>query len=196
MKKKIDVKNATMKAFPLPVTLVTCMDKKGNPNIITVTYVTGVNEEPPMVAIAIRPEKYSNKLIRETKEFAINVPTKELLSKIDYCGSFSGQEVDKFAETGLNTDKASVIQTPLIKECPISLECKLVKTISFPSHDLFVGEVVAVHVEKELLLDEIPDFSRLCFLLTTFFDYREIGKKVGTAFKEHDSCSDFNPYKI
>lgn len=186
MKIQIKTDNATMKTFPLPVTLVSCVDKKGVPNIITITYVTGVNEEPPIMGIAIGCKKYSNKLIKETGEFVINIPTKELLSKIDYCGTYSGKEVNKFQETGLSPEKAAYVKSPLIKECPINIECKVMQVINFPSHDLFIGKVVALHVDGNVLLNkDMPDFDKLDFLLTTFLNYHIIGKKVGIAFKEH-----------
>jgi len=190
MKSQVDIKYATMKSFPLLVTLVSCVDKNGNPNIITITYITGVNEEPPMIGIAMRPEKYSNHMIKETGDFTVNIPTNELLAKIDYCGTYSGQNVDKFKRTGLTSQKSARIKSSIIEECPINLECKLVQTVKLPSHDLFIGEVVALHIDKKFLKkctdsDEIPDFSKLNFIFTTFLDYRKIGKKIGTAFEEN-----------
>lgn len=170
------MKPVTMITFPLPVTLVTVVDNEGNPNILTITYVTGVNEDPPMIAIAIGHDKYSNKLIKETKEFVVNVPTIEILSEVDYCGTYSGRDVDKFEHTKLTPVNSDKVRPPLIKECPINIECKVVKIIALPSHDLFIGEVLAVHgdcIEKEL-----------DFILTTFLDYRVIGRKVGKAFEE------------
>lgn len=185
MKTQVNLEEATMKAFPLPVVLVTCSDGMGKPNIITITYVTGVNEDPPMVGIAMRPQKYSNRLIRHSGEFVINVPTKDLLKEIDYCGTHSGRDADKFAETGMTTEKSAKLNAPSIKECPINMECRLVKVVNLPSHDLFIGEIVAMNVDEEFLNKGMPDFSRIRFLLTTFLDYREIGEKVGTAFKEN-----------
>jgi flavin reductase (DIM6/NTAB) family NADH-FMN oxidoreductase RutF len=183
MKTKTQIKEATMKTFPLPVTLVTSVDGNGNPNIITITYVTGVNEDPPMIAIAIRPEKYSNKIIKDSGEFVVNVPTLEILSKIDYCGTFSGKDVNKFKNTNLTSVKSNKVKPPLIKECPINIECKVTKIINLPSHDLFVGEVVALHGD---CLNK-----RLDFVLTTFLDYHVIGKKIGTAFKENQKICDY-----
>jgi len=189
MKTQVNIKNATMKSFPLPVTLVSCIDEKGKPNIITITYITGVNEEPPMIGIAVRSEKYSNHVIRDTGDFAVNIPTDELLAKIDYCGTYSGRDVDKFEKTGLTPQKSARIKSPIIEECPINLECKLVQIVKLHSHDLFIGEIVALHIDKKFLKkctdsDEIPDFSKLNFVFTTFLDYRKIGKKIGTAFDE------------
>ena len=190
MKTQVDIKNATMKSFPLPVTLVSCIDKKGKPNIITITYVTCVNEEPPMIGIAMRPEKYSNYMIKDIGDFAVNIPTSELLAKIDYCGTYSGHTVDKFKKTGLTSQKSVKIKSPIIEECPINLECKLVQTVKLPSHDLFIGEIMVLHIDENFLKkgtdsDEMPDFSKLNFVFTTFLDYRKIGKKIGTSFEEN-----------
>lgn len=169
------MKLATMKTFPLPVTLVTSISNDGKPNIITITYITGLNEDPPMIGLAVRPEKHSNKLIKESEEFVVNVPTLDLLSEIDYCGTFSGRDVNKFDKTKLTPLKSIIVEPPLIKECPINVECKVKKIINLPSHDFIIGEVVALHgdcVGKDL-----------DFVLTTFLDYRTTGKKVGTAFE-------------
>lgn len=197
MKTQVSIKNATMKSFPLPVTLVSCIDKKGRPNIITITYITGVNEEPPMIGIAVRPEKYSNRMIKDTGDFTVNIPTDELLAKIDYCGTYSGRSTDKFKGIGLTPQKPTKIKSPIIEECPINLECKLMKIIKLPSHDFFIGEVVALHVDNKFLKkypdsDKIPDFSKLNFVLTTFLDYRKIGKKIGIAFEESKQLNNLN----
>lgn len=184
MKTKLPIEQATMKIFPLPVALVSCIDNNGNPNIITVTYITGVNEEPPMIGIAIRPEKYSNNLIRQSEEFAVNIPSADLLPKIDFCGSVSGKQINKFKNASLTQIKSSKIKTPLIKECPINIECKLQRVIQFPSHDFFIGRIVALHIDRNILKNGKINFSKLDFVLTTFLDYRVIGRKIGIAFSE------------
>ena len=192
MKKTINLKMATMTTLPLPVTLVTTVDKNNRPNIAVVTYVTGVNEEPPMFGIVLRPQKHSNTLIRESKEFVINIPAARLMKEIDYCGTHSGRNVQKFDVLKLTAVKAKKLKTPLIGECPINIECKVKQIVKLPSHDFFIGEAVAVSVDKEVLCDRknnygvlLPKFERLSFLFTTFLDYRVIGKKMGTAFAEH-----------
>lgn len=192
MKKIISLKMATMTTLPLPVTLVSTIGKNNTPNIAVVTYITGVNEKPPMFGIAFRPEKYSSSLIRQSKEFVINIPTMKLVKEIDYCGTHTGRKVQKFDQLNLTPIKAKRIKTPLIAECPINIECKLRKVVVLPSHDFFIGEAVAVHVDKDVVDIRknkfgifLPKFEKLAFLLTTFLDYRVIGKKIGTAFKEH-----------
>lgn len=192
IKKSLALKMATMTSLPLPVTLVTSIGGDNKPNIITITYVTGVNEEPPMFGIAIRPQKYSNFLIRKSKEFVINIPTLKLIKEIDYCGTHSGRNVQKFNQRNLTAIKAKKVKTPLIAECPINIECKLKRIVMLPSHDFFIGKVVALHVDKEVVTDKknkygvlLPEFEKLSCLFTTFLDYRVIGEKKGLAFQEH-----------
>jgi flavin reductase (DIM6/NTAB) family NADH-FMN oxidoreductase RutF len=137
--------------YPTPVVLVTCIDSEKNPNIITLAWVGVAASDPPMIGVGIRPNRYSHALISETREFAINIPSEELLAESDWIGRVSGRNHDKFVETKLTPEAPSIIQSPLIKECPVSLECKLDKVVSCGSHDLFLGEVVATHVDREVL---------------------------------------------
>jgi flavin reductase (DIM6/NTAB) family NADH-FMN oxidoreductase RutF len=137
--------------YPVPVVLVTCVNEQGTPNIVTLAWVGTVASKPPQAAIAIRPSRYSHTVISRTGEFVINIPNEDLLAAVDQCGHVSGTRTDKFAQTDLTPEPASQIQPPLIAECPFNLECKLTQTISLGSHDLFIGEIVAVHVDEELL---------------------------------------------
>jgi len=97
--------------------MVTCVDKVGKPNIIILGWVGVVCSEPPMVGISIRPSRYSRSLIRDSKEFVVNIPTQELLFETDYCGMVSGKNVDKFKETKFNYERANQVSVPLISEC-------------------------------------------------------------------------------
>ncbi|MBL7150934.1 flavin reductase family protein [Candidatus Microgenomates bacterium] len=196
IKKSLALKMATMASLPLPVTLVTSIGKDNEPNIITITYVTGVNEEPPMFGIAIRPEKHSNFLIRKSKEFVINIPTLKLIKEIDFCGTHSGRNVQKFEKLGLKPIKAKKLKTPLIGECSINIECRLKQIVKLPSHDFFIGEVTAFSVDKKIVVAKknkygvfLPKFDKLNFLFTTFLDYRVIGEKKGMVFQEHQKLN-------
>lgn len=191
-KKLLSLKMATMTSLPLPVSLVSSVGPDNVPNILVITYITGVNEEPPMFGIAIRPQKFSHRLIKSTGEFVINIPTAKLLKEIDFCGTFSGKNVHKFNYLGLTPLKARCIRVPIIAECPINIECRVKQIIHLPSHDFFIGEAVALHIDRDIVCRRknqygllLPDFSCLSFLFTTFLDYRVVGPKVGTAFQEH-----------
>lgn len=136
--------------FPLPPCLVTCGPPE-RPNIITLTWAGSLNSEPPVMGVSIRPSRYSHPLVQSSGEFAINIPTVAQLGAVDYCGRVSGRAGDKFAATGLTPVPARVIGTALIAECPVSLECRVVETVRLGSHDLFLGEVVAVEAEEGIL---------------------------------------------
>lgn len=136
---------------PVPVVMATCQRPGEKPNIITLAWVGTVCSDPPMVGIAIRPERYSHGIITATREFVVNLPTEALARAVDFCGVKSGREVDKFAATGLTPLPAAKVGAPLIKECPLHLECRVQQIIPLGSHDLFLAEVVAVQVDESLL---------------------------------------------
>jgi flavin reductase (DIM6/NTAB) family NADH-FMN oxidoreductase RutF len=101
-----------------------------------------------MVVVSIAPKRYSHKLIDETREFVINVPTMKIVKETLYCGRVSGRKRDKFKDTGLTQLPAKKVKAPIIKECIAHLECKLIKQIKTGDHTLFIGEVVAAYVNE------------------------------------------------
>ena len=136
--------------FPCPVVLVTCVDSEGKPNIITLAWAGTVCSDPPTIGLGIRPHRYSYGLIDGSGEFVVNIPTKNILREMDFCGMVSGREVDKFSATGLTSEPAERVKPPLISECPVNLECVLRKRIPLGVHHLFLGEVVSVHVDQKI----------------------------------------------
>ena len=165
--------------YPVPVVLVTCGVEK--PNIITLAWVGTVCSDPPMVSIAVRQERHSHQLIEETGQFVVNLPGEELLEATDYCGQVSGREVDKFAATGLTPEPASEVTPPLIAECHVNMECLVRQKLELGSHDLFLGEVVAVHVDEKVLEESgrRVDYSRARPFVLTFSEYRGLGDALG-----------------
>jgi flavin reductase (DIM6/NTAB) family NADH-FMN oxidoreductase RutF len=129
--------------YPSRVVLVTSVDFAGKPNIITLAWTCILSMNPFMVGISVGPKRHSHKLIKESKEFVINLPTIELKEACMLCGTKSGRSVDKFKETGLTPVKSDKVSAPRIKECYAWLECKLVNSVDTGDHTLFVGEVVA-----------------------------------------------------
>jgi flavin reductase (DIM6/NTAB) family NADH-FMN oxidoreductase RutF len=161
MSNKREVKPQTV-LIPLPAVLVSCALPEGKPNIITVAWVGVACSEPPMISIAIRKTRYSHDIISESGEFVVNIASEDQLKAVDYCGVVSGREVDKFKEAGLTPLRAKKVNVPLIKECPINLECSVRYTLELGSHDLFVGEVLATHMDEEVI-DSAgrPDITKL-----------------------------------
>lgn len=143
---------------PVPVALITSVDEHDRPNIITLAWVGVVCSIPPMLSIAIRPERYSYELVRRSGQFVVNLPTADQVWATDYCGSRSGRDEDKFAAAGLTPSQASEVKPPLIAECPINIECVVRHELSLGSHHLFIGEVVALHAD-EAALDEAGNLS-------------------------------------
>jgi len=149
---KITLKPGTY-LYPIPAALITCGPPE-KPNIITLAWMGTVCSEPPMLGISIRPSRHSSGLIKQYGEFAVNLPTEDLVRATDYCGVVSGQKVDKFAATGLTAATAKVIHSVVIAECPVNIECKVTQVLSLGSHDLFLGQVVAVQADESVLSEK------------------------------------------
>ena len=136
---------------PEPPVLVSCggLDK---PNLITIGWTGTICTQPSMVSISVRPERYSHHLIRESGQFAINLPTEALVKSVDWCGVRSGRDFDKFAACKLHSAPGSVLtDCPILEESPVNLECRVTQVIPLGSHDLFLAEVVACDVDESLL---------------------------------------------
>jgi flavin reductase (DIM6/NTAB) family NADH-FMN oxidoreductase RutF len=143
------IKPGSTALYPVPAVLVSCGIEK--PNIITLAWVGTVCSDPPSVGIGVRPERYSHRLIEEAGEFVVNLPSADQVGIVDYCGSASGRDLDKFEACGLTAAPAQSIRTPLIAECPVSLECRVTQQIPLGVHDLFIGEVMTVQVDEAVL---------------------------------------------
>jgi len=134
--------------YPNPVVMVSCSNGTKD-NITTLAWVGTVCSDPPMISISIRPSRYSHEIISTSKEFVINIPDERMIAACDFCGTKSGRDYDKFKELGLTKEKGFVVNTPMIKECPINIECKVKKVINLGTHDMFIGEVVSVDADEE-----------------------------------------------
>ena len=167
--------------YPLPVVLVTCSDGKGNSNIFTVAWTGTVCSDPPMVSISVRPQRYSHSLIHDTGEFVINLTTRRLVFATDYCGVRSGRDVDKFREMKLTALPAQKVGAPLIGESPVNIECRVSQVIRLGSHDMFLANVEAVHVQ-EAYMDEKGRFflDRAQPVVYSHGIYYALGKAVGS----------------
>jgi flavin reductase (DIM6/NTAB) family NADH-FMN oxidoreductase RutF len=128
------------------------VDAAGRPNIITLGETFNISiARPVILGIAIRKERYSHELISATGEYVVNLPTVDIADQVWTCGRTSGRDVDKFAQAGLTPVPATVVKPPLIAECPVNLECKVIGVQVIGDHDLFLGEVVAQHVDEDVL---------------------------------------------
>ena len=166
--------------YPLPAVMVSLADQEGHPNIITLAWVGTVCTNPPMVSISVRPERYSYPILKETGEFVINLTTKELVYATDYCGVRSGRDVDKFKEMKLTKEKANIISVPLIKESPVSVECKVKEIVPLGSHDMFVAEIVAIDADEKYIDEKGAfDISKCDLIAYANGGYYPLESKIG-----------------
>lgn len=148
--------------YPTPVVLATSVNVKGEPNVCTLAWTGVLCSNPPQIGISIRPSRYSHGLIEETEEYVANIPTVDTVEETDYCGMVTGKKIDKFQKTNFTPVPAEKVKPPLIKECPINLECKVESVHDLGSHDLFIGEIVNVDVSKDVMKSPTDiDFEKL-----------------------------------
>ena len=144
---------------PKLTVLLTCTDSADRANIITLAWTMPVSMNPPLLAVSIAPRRLSHKLIEETKEFVINIPTMEFVEETLFCGRRSGRDYDKFRVTKFTPSPAKAVKPPIIKECIAHIECTLYRQISVGDHTLFIGEIKAAYANENAFNDEY-DLSR------------------------------------
>ena len=145
MNEFITVTQYTYLLHPYNTSLVTCCDRDGKPNIITIAWLMPISVNPPLVEMSIRPTRFSYELIKATGEFVVNVAPLEIARQALYCGRKSGSQVDKFAATNLTPLPAQQVRPPIIQECLAYLECRLQQDIEVGDHHLLIAEVVAAY---------------------------------------------------
>ncbi len=180
MPEKIKLQTSYRPVYPTPAALVTTISEEGVANIISLGEVFNISiESPVIVGIAVRPHRYSYGLIVRTREFVVNLPHAGLLPQVLACGRCSGRDVDKFALTGLTPVKGSQVRPPLIAECPVNLECKVLDIMRIGDHDLITGLVVAEHVNADVLDENGEvDAGKLGAFAMVRGDFRVIGDRV------------------
>ena len=181
---KFELKPQTAFA-PVPVVMVSCGTME-NANIISVAWTGIINSEPPLVYVSIRPTRKSYEIIKETGEFVINIPNENLVWQVDFCGTKSGKNIDKFKEAKLKKEKGKLVKAPLIKECPINLECKVKEIKSLGSHDIFIAEIINVNADEEFIENGKLNYSKMNLLSYMENRYFVHNKKVadrGTCLK-------------
>lgn len=146
----VDLSSAYRLLHPRHTVLVSCIDRAGKSNIITLAWTMPVSITPPMVAISIAPQRYSHELIQETGEFVVNVPTMEILKETFFCGRKSGRKIEKFREANLTPLPARKVKPPIIEECVAHLECKVSQRMTTGDHTVFIGEVLEAYSNEGL----------------------------------------------
>ena len=167
--------------YPAPAAMISVADAEGNTNIITAAWTGNICSDPPMAYVSIRPERFSYHMVEDTGCFVINLTTKKLARATDYCGVRSGRNEDKWKTAGLTPEPADFVKAPLIKECPVNIECQVAGQIELGSHTMFIGKVLAVHVD-EAYMDKNGRFDLAASGLVAYAhgEYLELGKRIGT----------------
>ena len=165
--------------YPIPAVLISCGTMKES-NIFTVAWTGIINTNPAMVYISVRPSRYSYNLIKNTKEFVINLTNKELSFATDWCGVRSGKDYDKFKEMKLHKEKGKFVKCPLIKESPVAVECRVKEIVELGSHHMFIAEVLSIDADEKYIDDKGSfDISKCNLIAYANGGYYPLGKKIG-----------------
>ncbi|MCI5883185.1 MAG: flavin reductase family protein [Eubacterium sp.] len=167
--------------YPVPAVMVSCGREKEIPNIITVAWTGTICSDPAMLSISVRPERYSYGIIRETKEFVVNLTTKDLARATGWCGVKSGRDVDKFQQMHLTAAKAIHLKSaPIIAESPVNIECKVKEVLELGSHHMFLAEVAGVQISEKYMNEtgkfELNDTGLVAY---SHGEYFTLGEKIG-----------------
>ena len=167
--------------YPMPTTLVGA-NVNGKPTYLTIAYCSMVSSSPPIIAVSLNKVRYTSIGIKENGTFSVNIPSVEMVKITDYCGLVSGHKVDK--SRLFDTFYGKLGTAPMIRECPISLECRLLHVLEFGSNELFVGEIVEAYAEERYLTDGLPDIKKIDPIVFSMNDrnYWRVGQHLGKAF--------------
>jgi flavin reductase (DIM6/NTAB) family NADH-FMN oxidoreductase RutF len=165
--------------LPKPVVLVSTAHA-GRDNVMTAAWVSVVCMEPPQVAVAVHESRFTHELLQASGEFVVNVPSRDLWRAVDLCGMVSGRDRDKFAAAGLTREGAREVRAPLVAECPLNIECRTSSSLPLGSHTLFVGLVLAVHLEETCIGDGgVISVDEFAPYVLNQREYWSMGERVG-----------------
>jgi flavin reductase (DIM6/NTAB) family NADH-FMN oxidoreductase RutF len=171
-------KGAANIMYPCPTTLVTCTDKEGRDNVIAIAWIGVLGGKPPMIGMGFNKSRLSTGIIEESGEFVVNIPDEKLLAESDWCGCVSGRDFDKFEKAKLTREPATKVKAPLIRECPVNIECVVREKLTLGEYRVFVGEIVETHVEKSVLNQKGDiDFTKVSPVLYNGGEYWGMGEK-------------------
>lgn len=177
MKTKIGAENCL---YPMPTVLLGAL-VDGRPNYATVAYVGVIDGHS--LSLSLQKDDYTISGIKQTQSFSVNLPNLQLVKETDYCGLVSGRDVNK---AGLFKTFYGELQTaPMIEDCPLNMETRLVKIVDFPQHEVFIGEIIQTYCENRCLTRGRVDFRKLHPILFTMADrgYWRLGKRFQNAWR-------------
>ena len=170
--------------YPMPVVLVGA-NVEDKPNFMTVAWCGIANDEPPMISVAIRHNRYTYRGIRQNLTFSVNVPSTDMVRETDYCGLTHGFEVNKVEVCQFKVFYGKTANAPLIEQCPVNMECKVTHILALGSNWLVIGKIQETHVSESCLTDGKPDVSKikpLTYARTPLRQYQALGEVIAKAF--------------
>ena len=172
--------------LPCPVLVIGTYGPDGKPNIMTAAWGGIACSKPPCISVSLREATLTYHNIKQAEAFTVNIPSEKYLKEADFVGLVSGREHDKLKKTNLTPEKSKLVNAPIVEEFPYSLECKLVRQVELGLHTMFVGEIVGMVAENDVLSPkQVPDIEKVRPMLWGSFGtmgYYGVGDKLGAAF--------------
>ena len=169
-------------APPSPVWLICSYDAEGKPNMMTASWAGIVCSKPPCVSVSLREATYTFGNIKEHGAYTVNIPSEKLAAVSAYAGVVSGRDTDKFADTGLTAVKSDLVDAPYIKECELVIECRLIKTVELGLHTMFIGEIIDVKANEEILGENDspdPEMHQPFIWSVGGYGFYGLGRRIG-----------------
>jgi len=175
--------------YPMPITLVGA-NIGVKPNFLANAYCGIMNHKPAIISVALGHSHYTNSGIKQNGTFSVNIPSVDMVKVTDYCGLYSGNKVDK--SELFETFYGKLATAPMIKECPLNLECKLIQTLDFGWNEVFIGEIVEAYSDQRYLTNGLPDMQKMNPMAFSMHDnnYWKIGEHLARAW---NVGKDFKP---
>lgn len=172
--------------LPSPVLIIGTYGADGKPNIMNAAWGGVASSNPPCISVCLREATLSYHNIKRTEAFTVNFPSEKYVREADFAGIVSGREYDKFKDTGLTPEKSQLVNAPIVKEFPYTLECNLFKTIDLGLHTMFIGKIAGMVADSEVLNpNQLPDIEKVRPMMWGSFGsmaYYGVGNKLGDAF--------------
>jgi flavin reductase (DIM6/NTAB) family NADH-FMN oxidoreductase RutF len=171
--------------LPTPVWVIGTYDSEGRPNAMTAAWGGVACSKPPAVSVSLREATYSYANIVDRKAFTVSIPSVAQARQADFLGIASGRDVDKFAGAGLTATRSDLVDAPYVAEFSLCMECRLLHSLKIGLHTLFVGEIVDVKADEEVLVDGIPTMGLVKPFVFSVGEqaYYAVGDLVGPAFR-------------
>jgi len=177
---KVTVENKTL-VYPMPAFLIGA-NVDGKPNFMTAAWSGIAGSIPPMITVALQHHRYTLKGIKQNMTFTVNVPSVDQVKETDYCGIVSGSKTDKVADCHFKVFYGKLETAPLIEQCPVNLECKVIHILDVGSHELIVGRIEETYISENCLTDGKPDVNKIKPIAYVSQRYRAMGEVVASAF--------------